>query len=150
MSDSKQPALTTHLVVDDGAGAIDFYARVFGARERYRLRQPDGRVGHAELELGGTIVALADEFPEMDILGPKRRGGTSASLALDVADVDAVAARAVAAGAVLERPIADEFYGKRVAWLRDPYGHRWSLQAHIEDVTPEEMQRRLDAMFASP
>ncbi len=136
-----------YLRVSDGAAAIDFYAAAFDAKERYRLTMGD-RVGHAELEFGGTCVMLSDEFPEMGILGPKALGGTSVTMCLAVADADAVVSRAVAAGAALKRPVQDEFYGFRTGQVEDPFGHVWMIQAHIEDVSPKKMQKRLDAMMA--
>lgn len=137
--------LIPHLIVRGGAEAIAFYQRAFGAELDYDLVEPGGRVGHAEMRIGAARFALADEYPEYDCLSPRTRGGTSIALTFYVADVDAAAARAIEAGATLERPIADEFYGDRVASLRDPFGHRWSLHTRIEEVSPEEMRRRMAA-----
>ncbi|NOK02865.1 MULTISPECIES: VOC family protein [Myxococcus] len=141
------PRLSLALVTKDAPAALDFYTRAFGAQEKYRLTEPSGRVGHAEMDLGGVTLMLADEYPEYDILSPQSRGGTTCSLNLRVDDVDAAAQRAIDAGATLERPIQDEFYGDRSAHLRDPFGHRWALNARIENVSPEEMQRRFTQMF---
>lgn len=143
-----QPALTSHLVVRDGARAIAFYTRAFGARELFRLTEPGGKVGHAELALGGSRFALADEYPDFGALSPASVGGTPVSMHLYVADVDAVVARAVAEGATLLRPVKDEFYGDRVGLLVDPFGHKWHVASRREDVTPAEMQRRFAALFA--
>jgi PhnB protein len=138
-------SVTPYLSVDDAAAAIDFYRRAFGARELVRLAQPDGRIGHAEITIGEAKVMLADEFPEIDFLGPRSRGGASVTLVLHVPDVDAVFERAVAAGATVVRPVADQFYGERAGQILDPFGHRWSLQTVTEDVSPEEMLRRASA-----
>ncbi len=139
---------TAYLRIGDAEAAIDFYAKAFGAKERYRLMMPDGRIGHAQLEFGGTCVMLASEFPEMGIVGPKTLGGTSVTMCLYVNDVDAVVDGAVKAGATLKRPVTDEFYGDRAGQVEDPFGHVWMVQTHIEDVSPKKMQKRLDAMMA--
>ncbi|MFP2908880.1 VOC family protein [Pyxidicoccus sp. 3LFB2] len=142
---TKLPAgrrLIPYLVTKNAPAAIAFYTRVFGATETVRLAEPSGRVGHAELALDGTPLMLADEHPELGILGPQSRGGATSSLSLYVEDVDAVARRALEAGAELERPIQDEFYGDRVAHVRDPFGHRWAIATRLEDISDEEMQRR--------
>ncbi len=136
-----------YLRLRDAAAAIDFYARAFGAREKFRLTEPGGRIGHAELELGGTTIMLSDEYPESGIRGPASIGGTSFTIHLHVDDADALIARAVAAGATIVRPANDQFYGERSGTLRDPFGHEWNIGHEIEKVTPEEMQRRYDAMF---
>ena len=129
------------------AQAIAFYTRVFGARERFRLTEPGGRVGHAELELGNLVLMLSDEYPEMGILGPLSIGGCSAALHLHVDNADEYAQRAVAAGATMLMQPADQFYGERSCKLRDPFGHEWMLGHEIEKVSHAEMQRRFDAMF---
>lgn len=139
---------TPHLVIQGAARAIEFYTRAFGAVVGLRLDQPDGRVGHAELTIGAARVMIADEFPEMGIVGPTTLGGTTVTIQIHVEDVDALAQRAVAAGATLRRPVKDEFYGERVAHLEDPFGHRWNFSRRFEEVAPEEMQRRLTALFA--
>jgi uncharacterized glyoxalase superfamily protein PhnB len=132
-----------YLHVKDAAQAIDFYVRAFGAEEKFRLVDPaSGKVGHAELTLNGTTVMLADEFPEYGIRGPLSIGGTSVSIHLHVDDADAMIARAAAAGAEIVQPPRDHFYGERSGTVRDPYGHRWNIGHHLEDVSPEEMQRR--------
>jgi len=139
--------VTAYLRVADAAAALVFYAAAFGAKERYRLMMPDGRVGHAEMDFGNTRVMLSDEFPEMNIRGPKAIGATPVALSLYVADADAVFQRAIAAGAKVNRPLTDEFYGDRSGQLQDPFWHIWSIQTRIEDVSPKEMQKRLDAMM---
>jgi PhnB protein len=138
---------TPYLSIRDAARALDFYRDAFGATERSRLMQPDGRVGHAEIMIGEAQIMLADEFPEMGFKGPLAFGGTPVTMHLYVADVDAFTARAVAAGATLERPVADQFYGDRSGTIVDPFGHRWMIATHKEDVSEEEMQRRASKMF---
>ncbi len=137
-----------HLSVRDGAKAIDFYVRAFGAVEEFRLTEPGGRLGHAELTVGGARFMLADEYPEYDSVGPDTLRGTTVAFSLSVDDVDATAARAVECGATLLRPIKDEFYGERVAHIRDPFGHKWNLTRLLEHITPDEMKRRFDAMMS--
>ncbi len=139
---------TPHLALRDAARAIEFYERAFGATTTLRLDQPDGRVGHAELAVGAAKFMLADEFPEYGVVGPATLGGTSVTIQIYVADVDALVERAVAAGARLRRPVKDEFYGDRSGQLEDPFGHRWNFCTRIEEVAPEEMQRRLAALTA--
>lgn len=134
--------LFAYLCVDDAAKAVEFYAKVFGARERFRLTEPCGRIGHAELDFGGTTVMLSDEYPEYEIRGPKELGATPVSIHIHVDDADAMIRRAVAEGAELERAPEDAFYGERSGVVRDPFGHRWNIGHSIEDVSPEEMQRR--------
>lgn len=137
-----------YLHVKGAARAIEFYQRAFGATEVLRLSEPDGKIGHAEILIGGARIMLADEYPEYGSLGPQSLGGTSVSLHLTVPDVDAFAQQAVAAGAKLAKPIKDEFYGERGGKLEDPFGHVWQVMTRIEEVTPEEMQRRYDALLA--
>ena len=139
--------LFPYLRVNDAAAAIRFYAAAFGATERFRLVEPSGRVGHAELLFGAHTIMISDEFPEYGIRGPGT-AGVSIDLHLHVDDADAAIQRALDAGAVLVRPASDAFYGERSGRVRDPFGHEWSLGHSIEDVTPEEMQRRYTAMFA--
>ena len=138
-------AATPYLCIKGAARAIEFYAKAFGAKETMRMEQPDGRIGHAEIRIGSAPVMLADEFPEMGFRSPKTLGGTPVNILVYVADVDALAAQAQAAGATIKRPVADQFYGDRVAVLEDPFGHSWSFATHIEDVSPEEMHRRASA-----
>lgn len=136
-----------YLRVHDAAQAIDFYARAFDARELFRLSEPSGRIGHAELKFGPATVMLSDEFPEGGIRGPRSLGGTTFSIHLHVADVDTAFERAVAAGAEVVRPLQDQFYGERSGTVRDPFGHEWLLGGRLEDVSTEEMQRRYSALF---
>lgn len=131
-----------YLCVGDAAAAIAFYRDAFGATEKFRLVEPNGRVGHAELIFGPTTIMLSDEFPEFGIRAPAAFGGTAITIHLHVDDADTVIARAVAAGATLERGAQDQFYGERSGSVRDPYGHRWLIGHAIKTVTPEEMQRR--------
>lgn len=133
-----------YLRLRDAARAIDFYARAFGAVEKFRLTEPNGRIGHAEMALGNTTLMLSDEYPEFGIYGPESIGGTSFTLHLHVDDADALIRRAVEAGATVVRPAADHFYGERSGTIRDPFGHEWNVGHEIEQVTPEEMQRRYD------
>jgi PhnB protein len=142
------PVLTPYLIVRGAASAIDFYQRVFGAQERLRMAGPDGKVGHAELEFGSSLLMLADENEGMGYVSPQSLNGTPVWLTLYVEDVDAVFARAVAAGASVREPLEDKFYGDRAASVADPFGHVWSLMTHVEDVSPDEMQRRA-ATFAT-
>jgi PhnB protein len=136
-----------YLRVHDAAKAIEFYVRAFDAKELFRLAEPGGRIGHAEITIGPTTIMLADENPEHGIRGPRSLGGTSFAIHLHVADVDRAFAKAVAAGATVLRPLQDQFYGERSGTLRDPFGHEWLLGGHLETVTPEEMQRRYTALF---
>jgi uncharacterized glyoxalase superfamily protein PhnB len=136
-----------YLRVHSTAEAIDFYARAFDARELFRLTEPSGRIGHAEIKIGPATIMLADENPEHGIPGPRSLGGTSMSIHLHVADVDAAFTQAVAAGASVVRPLKDQFYGERSGTIRDPFGHEWLLGGHLETLTPEEMQRRYTALF---
>lgn len=141
--------LFAYLRVRDAAQAIAFYKQAFGATEKFRLEEPSGRIGHAELDFGGTILMLSEEFPEYGCLGPASVGGTSVGLHLHVDDADALIRRAVEAGAEVIRPAQDHFYGERSGTVRDPFGHEWNLGHHIEDVTPEEMQRRYTVKLES-
>ena len=136
------PQVTPYLIVDGANAAIEFYRNVFGARERMRMPAPEGRVGHAELEFGNSLVMLADEFPDMGVRSPKATGGTPVTLSVYVEDVDAVFDAAVAAGATALRPVEDQFYGDRNGQFEDPFGHRWSVATHVEDVPPDEMEKR--------
>ncbi|MCO6042607.1 VOC family protein [Aeoliella sp. ICT_H6.2] len=136
-----------YLRVRGAAEAIEFYQRAFGATEKFRLAEPSGRIGHAELEFGSQIVMLSDEYPEYGVQGPEAFGGTGSSVHLHVDDVDAVTKAAVDAGAKLVMEPKDQFYGERSSKVLDPFGHEWLLGSHIEDVSPEEMQRRFTEMF---
>lgn len=134
--------ITPYLAIRGAAKAIDFYKRAFGAKERLRMDAPGGMVGHAELQLGGSVVMLADEYPDMDFKGPESRGGTSVTIHFYVKDCDAVVARAQSAGATVVRPLRDEFYGDRTATLRDPFGHVWHVSTHKEDLSAAQIRRR--------
>ena len=137
-------AVTPYLCVAGAAAALDFYKRAFGASEVMRMPGPDGKVGHAEIEIGGSRIMLADEHPAMDFRSPQSRGGTAVHLHVYVEDADARVAQAVAAGAVLKRPVQDQFYGDRLGTVEDPFGHVWHFATHKEDLTPDEMKRRQD------
>jgi PhnB protein len=139
------PTLTPALTVDGAAQAITFYEQVLGAKERMRINDPAGKVGHAELTIGDSVIMIADQYPEMNFLGPKAVGGTPVSLSLYVEDADATFARALEHGATSLRPVQDQFYGDRSGQFEDPFGHRWNVGTHIEDVPPEEMGRRAEA-----
>ncbi len=141
--------LTPYLVVRGAAQAIDFYGRAFGAVEDFRLSEPGGKVGHAELLLGGGRLMLADEYPDFGALGPAAVGGTPVTLHLYVPDVDAVMARAEALGATVLRAAKDEFYGDRSGMLLDPFGHRWQIATRGAPVSPEQMQQRWNAMLGA-
>ncbi|HEX3535882.1 MAG TPA: VOC family protein [Stellaceae bacterium] len=135
-----------YLIVADAAGAIAFYQSVFGARLRMKLDGPSGKIGHSELEIGGSVIMLADEHPSMGALAPPTVGGSPVGIHLYLDDVDAVAAKAVAAGATLKRPVETQFYGDRLGTIVDPFGHIWHISTHVEDVSPEEIGRRAAAM----
>lgn len=134
--------VTPYMAIRDAAKAIDFYQKAFGAKEKFRLAEPSGRIGHAELDFDGATLMLSDEFPEYEIRGPETIGATSFTIHLHVDDADAVIARAVELGAKLLRPPQDQFYGERSGTVRDPFGHEWNVGHELEKVSPEEMQRR--------
>jgi PhnB protein len=137
------PRVTPYLIVDGASAAIDFYKSVLGATERMRMGGPEGKVGHAELEIGDSVVMLADEHPEMGARGPKSVGGTSVTLHVYVEDADGVFERAIEAGAKALRAVEDQFYGDRRGSFEDPFGHQWDVATHVEDVPPEEMSKRM-------
>ena len=139
--------LFPYLRTRDGKAAIDFYKRAFGAVETFRLSEPSGRIGHAELKFGSATVMVSDEYPEYGIHAPQDSAPAGSSIHLHVDDVDALTRRAADAGATVIMEPREQFYGERTARLRDPFGHEWLLGHEIEKVTPEEMQRRFDAMF---
>ncbi|GAC1449712.1 MAG: Dot/Icm type IV secretion system effector PhnB [Isosphaeraceae bacterium] len=139
--------VTPYLTIKDAASAIDFYKQAFGATEQLRMAGPDGKIHHAEIRIGDSMVMLADEFPEMGMRGPGSLGGSSCGIALYVEDADAVFNQAVAAGAKAIRPVSDQFYGDRSGKLEDPYGHVWNVGTHKEDVSPEEMRKRSEEMM---
>ena len=140
---------TPYLIVSDGARAIEFYKQAFGATEKLRLAGPDGRIMHAEIQIGDSVIMLASECPEMGAKSPEKFGGSPVMLHLYVPDVDATYAKALATGAKTQRPVQNQFYGDRSGMLTDPFGHSWNVSTHIEDVTPEEINKRAAAMFAS-
>ena len=141
--------VTPYLAVDDAALAIDFYKRAFGAKERMRMEAPGGKIGHAELEIGDSVVMLSDPFPQSTVRSPKELGGTCAGVFMYVEDVDAVVKQAVDAGATVTMEVADQFWGDRFGSVRDPFGHLWSIATHVEDVPPEEMAERAKAAMAA-
>jgi PhnB protein len=140
---------TPYLIVNGGAEAIEFYKRAFGATEIVRMADPHGRVGHAEIKIGDSMIMLADEHPDMGYRSPRSIGGSAVSILLYVEDVDELFDRAVKAGAKSQRPVANQFYGDRAGTLEDPFGHVWTIATHVEDVPPEEMRRRAEAAFSS-
>lgn len=141
------PTATPYLTVKNAASAIAFYKRAFGATETMRMEAPDGKIGHAEIRIGNSPIMLCDEFPEMGGQSPESIGGSPVMIHLYVEDVDVLVKRAVDAGAKLETPVADQFYGDRAGKLSDPFGHKWWIATHKEDVPEEEMHRRAKAMF---
>jgi PhnB protein len=140
--------VTPYLHVDDAEQAIDFYKKAFGAKERMRMEAPDGRIAHAEIEIGDSLVMLSDPFPQSSVRTPKELGGTTAGVFLYLEDVDAVVKRAVGAGATVTMEVADQFWGDRFGSVTDPFGHSWSIATHVEDVPPEEMAERAKAAMA--
>jgi PhnB protein len=136
------PRVIPYLSVDGAAAAIDFYSRVFGATERVRMPGPDGKIGHAELQIGDSMVMLADAAPDMGNPTPAALGGTTVTVMVYVEDVDAVFDQAIKAGASAEREVEDQFYGDRAGLFVDPFGHKWFVATHVEDVDPEEMRKR--------
>jgi PhnB protein len=140
--------VTPYLTVEDAAQAIEYYKKAFGAKERVRMDAPGGKVGHAELEIGDSLVMLSDPFPQATTRPPKELGGTSANVFLFVEDVDAVVKQAVDAGATITMEVGDQFWGDRMGTVTDPFGHVWSIATHIEDLTPEEIAERGKAAMA--
>ena len=138
-------SVTPYLIIKGAADAIEFYKKAFGAIELFRMAQPGGKIGHAEIKIGDSPIMLADEFPEMKYVGPKTLGGSPVSLMIYVKDVDNVFNQAIAAGGEQQKPLQDQFYGDRSGTLKDPFGHVWHIATHKEDVTPEEMHKRAAA-----
>jgi len=138
---------TPYLIVNGAAQALEFYKKAFGATEMMRFPGPGGKIMHAEIKIGDSPIMLADEAPEMGARSPKTVGGTPVSLLLYVEDVDAWASKAVAAGAKVQRPVQDQFYGDRTGTFEDPFGHVWSIATHKEDVSLEEMKKRAASAF---
>ncbi|MGO4616546.1 VOC family protein [Nocardia sp. 2YAB30] len=141
------PVVSPGLAIDGAATAIDFYKNIFGATERMRMRGPDGRIAHCELMFGNSVVMLGDPDPDMDFLDPKTVGGTPVNLYVYVEDADAAFAAALAAGAKELTPMTTQFYGDRSGAFEDPWGHRWTVATHVEDVPPDEMDRRMAELF---
>ncbi|QRN94403.1 VOC family protein [Archangium violaceum] len=142
--------ITPSLVVRGAAQAIEFYKKAFGAKDLSRMNGPDGKVLHAEIKIGDSIVMLGDEFPNMGAKSPESVGGTSSSLMIYTRDVDALFNQAVAAGAKVSMPVSDMFWGDRYGTVIDPFGHQWQLATHKEDITPKEMARRAAAAMSGP
>ncbi len=141
------PVVSPYLCVDGAAAAIQFYSEVLGATERMRMPAPGGKLGHVEMQIGDSLIMLSDEFPEMGQVSPTTVGGSPVVISVYVDDVDAVFERAQQAGASIVRPPEDQFYGDRAAQFNDPFGHRWSIATHIEDVPPDEMAKRVTEMM---
>jgi PhnB protein len=141
---------TPYLIVKGAAEAIDFYKRTFGATELLRMADPQGRIGHAEIKIGDSVIMLAEEHPAMGYRGPRSLGGSSVSILLYLENVDDVFERAIKAGAKAQRAVADQFYGDRSGTLEDPFGHVWTVATHVEDVPAEELQRRAEAAMKAP
>ena len=139
-------SVTPYLIVDGAAKAIAFYKKAFSAVELFRMEGPDGRIGHAEIKIGDSPVMLADEHPEMNYRSPTALGNTPVGLMIYVNDCDAVYNQAVEAGAKVLKPLTDQFYGDRSGTVSDPFGHQWTVATHKEDVSSEEMDRRMKAM----
>lgn len=142
------PRITPYLIVDGAGAAIGFYGTVFGATERMRMPAPGDKIGHCELQIGDSLIMLADESPEMGQRSPKSIGGSPVTISVYVEDVDETFDRAVKAGATVVRAVEDQFYGDRSGQFEDPYGHRWSVASHVEDVPPAEMAKRASEFMA--
>jgi PhnB protein len=141
--------VTPYLAVEDATEAIEYYTKAFDAKERVRMETPDGKVGHAELEIGDSLVMLSDPFPQASTKPPNELGGTSVSVFIYVENVDAVVKQAVDAGAMVTMEVADQFWGDRFGSVKDPFGHLWSIATHVEDVPPKEMAERAKAAMAA-
>jgi PhnB protein len=142
--------VTPYLAIKNAVKALEFYKKAFDATEVYKLVMPDGRLGHGEIRLGDSIIMLADEFPEFGGKAPDTLGGTAVNIHLYVEDVDSFFTKAVAAGAIERKAVKDQFYGDRSGQLEDPFGHLWWVATHKEDIAPDEMQKRVQAMFSQP
>jgi len=141
--------LSAYLAVDDASEAIEYYKRAFGAKERVRMDAPGGKIGHAELEIGDSVIMLSDPFPQASTRPPSELGGTSSSVFMYVEDVDAVVKQAVDGGATVTMEVADQFWGDRFGTITDPFGHVWSIATHVEDLTPAEIEERGKAAMAA-
>ena len=142
--------VSPYLIIRGAARALEFYSQALGAKERMRLPMPNGQIGHAEIEIGGSVIMMGDESPEMNCRSPESFGGSPVSLHVYVEDVDAVVANAVKHGAKVTRAVEDQFYGDRSGTIEDPFGHTWHLATHVEDVAPDEIDRRMKAKFSNP
>jgi PhnB protein len=140
------PRVSPSLAIDGASAAIDFYTKVLGATEQMRIPAPGSKVAYARLQIGDSLINVTDESPERGYPGPKTIGGTPVTLNVYVEDADATFEHAVAAGAKPLQPVANQFYGDRIGWFEDPWGHRWGVTTHVEDVTPEELAKRREAM----
>ena len=140
-------SLTPYLIVNNGLKAIQFYEKVFGAKELHRMEAPNGKIGHCEIQIGDSKIMLADEFPDRGAVAPTQ-GGRAFSLVLYVPNVDEIFDDAIDNGGVIVHPVKDQFYGDRMGTFRDPFGHEWSVGTHVEDVSPEEMDKRSKEMFS--
>jgi PhnB protein len=155
MTDNVKPipdgyhTVTPYLTIKNAAAALDFYKQAFGAEECFRMTDPQGKVGHAEIRIGDSSIMLCDEFPEMGGTSPDTLGGSPVMIHLYVEQVDALVDRAVKAGGRLERPVADQFYGDRAGMVVDPFGHKWWIATHVEEVAPDEIKKRAAAMFGN-
>lgn len=141
--------VTAYISIKGASDALDFYKKAFGAQELYRMPMPDGKVGHAEIQIGDSRIMLSDEFPDMPdnvAISPTSLGGTTFGFNVYLPDVDQAFQKAVDSGAKIRRPVADQFYGDRSGIVEDPFGHIWTLSTHMEDITPEEMMKRMEAM----
>jgi uncharacterized glyoxalase superfamily protein PhnB len=139
-----------YLRVHDAAAALDFYKRAFAGVELFRLTEPNGRIGHAEIKIGPATLMLSDEYPEHDIRGPRSLGGTTVAIHIHTNDVDRLFEQVVKEGATIVRPLENQFYGERSGRVCDPFGHHWLIGGHIEDVTTDEMQRRYTEILKTP
>ena len=140
-------SVTPYLAIQNAGAAIEFYKQVFGATEKMRMAEPDGKIGHAEIEIGKARIMISDEYPEIDVLGPQSRGGSTVGLHILVEDVDTVFSRAIAAGAKQLKPVSDQFYGERSGQLADPFGHVWYIGTVKEELSDEEIQSRYEDMM---
>jgi PhnB protein len=141
-------SVTPYLIIKDASKAIDFYKSAFEAKEMFRMQNPDGKIKHAEIQIGNSRIMLADEYPEMNVFGPEKPGRTPVLIHLYVDNVDHIFDKAVKAGATVVREIANQFYGDRSAFLIDPFGHSWGIATHVEDVSAEEIENRMKAQQA--
>ena len=141
--------ITPYLAVEDAAAAIEFYKRAFGATERSRMPGPNGKIAHAEIEIGDSLIMTSDQFPQSSVKPPKEIGGATVSIFLYVEDVDSVVQDAVDAGATITMPVEDMFWGDRFGQVSDPFGHIWQVATHVEDVSPEDMEKRAQEAMAS-